>query len=105
MSGHDRTRTPTHTFSPGAKIIFASLALTLTSPALAYVGPGAGITLIGALWGLIMAVVAALSFIVLWPIRRSLKRRRMAREGHPQMDEQDDEAAPSPQRNQRHPER
>ncbi len=48
------------------------LAITvgLAAPALAYVGPGAGLTLLGALWGLIAAVVMSVGFIILWPFRR-----------------------------------
>lgn len=42
----------------------------------AYIGPGAGLTLIGAVWGLVLAVVAALSFVVLWPLRRVWRRAR-----------------------------
>ncbi len=42
------------------------------APALAYVGPGAGLTLLGALWGLIAAVVMSVGFIILWPFRRFL---------------------------------
>lgn len=48
----------------------------------AYIGPGAGLTLIGAVWGLVLAVVAALSFIVLWPLRRVWRRAR-TKPSHP----------------------
>ena len=48
------------------------------SPAMAYVGPGAGLTLLGALWGLIVAVVVSLGFVLLWPIRRLMRRNRPA---------------------------
>jgi hypothetical protein len=47
-------------------------------PAAAYVGPGAGITMLGALWGLVVAVVAALGFLVMWPLRRYIFRRKRA---------------------------
>ena len=57
------------------------VALGLTSaPALAYVGPGAGLTLLSALWGLLIAVAAALGFLLLWPIRRWRRRRQAALE-------------------------
>ena len=49
--------------------------LLYTAAAEAYIGPGAGLSLLGALWALIVAVVAALGFIVLWPIRKARKRR------------------------------
>lgn len=50
-------------------------AAAATGPALAYIGPGAGLSLLGALWGLIAAVGAALLFVILWPLRRYLRRR------------------------------
>ena len=45
-------------------------------PAAAYVGPGAGLSLLGAFWGLLLAVVAALGFVILWPLRRMFRRDR-----------------------------
>ncbi len=56
--------------------ISASAAALAASPALAYVGPGAGLTLLGALWGLIAAVVVSLGFVLLWPLRRMMRRNR-----------------------------
>ena len=58
--------------------IGASVAVLAASPAFAYVGPGAGLTLLGALWGLILAVVVSVGFILLWPIRRMMRRNRRA---------------------------
>ncbi len=55
----------------------AALLLALTAaPAFAYVGPGAGLSLLGALWGLLVAILLALGFIILWPLRRWRRRRR-----------------------------
>ncbi|MFA9461129.1 hypothetical protein [Thiohalorhabdus methylotrophus] len=51
-------------------------AVSFSEAALAYVGPGAGLSLLGALWGLLIAVGAALLFLVMWPIRRMRKRKR-----------------------------
>jgi membrane protein implicated in regulation of membrane protease activity len=53
----------------------ATLALA-TTPAMAYVGPGAGLSLLGAFWGLLVAILAALAFVVLYPIRRLVKGRK-----------------------------
>ncbi len=53
-------------------------ACLLSAPALAYVGPGAGLSLLSALWGLLVAVGAALGFVVMWPIRRWRRRRKAA---------------------------
>jgi len=44
-------------------------------PAAAYVGPGAGLSLLGALWGLVVAIVAAVGFVVAWPLRRAWRAR------------------------------
>jgi membrane protein implicated in regulation of membrane protease activity len=46
------------------------------SPALAYIGPGAGLSLLGALWGVVAAVAAALLFLLIWPLRRLMRRQR-----------------------------
>jgi hypothetical protein len=60
---------------------FIALALTLfttffAGTAAAYVGPGAGITVLGALWGLIIGVVMAIGVILFWPIRMLLRKRK-----------------------------
>lgn len=44
----------------------------------AYIGPGAGLSMLGAFWGLVVAVLAALSFLLLWPIRKMFKRKAAA---------------------------
>ncbi|MGB7755237.1 MAG: hypothetical protein WBL23_04145 [Salinisphaera sp.] len=46
----------------------------------AYVGPGAGLSLLSALWGLLCAIGAAFLFVILWPIRRMRRKRREARQ-------------------------
>jgi hypothetical protein len=46
---------------------------------MAYVGPGAGITLIGALWAVIVAVVLMVGGLLAWPFRAFLRRRKNAR--------------------------
>ena len=58
-----------------AMTVTAALTLAAT-PALAYVGPGAGLSLLGAFWGLLVAVFAALAFVVVYPIRRLMRARR-----------------------------
>jgi membrane protein implicated in regulation of membrane protease activity len=54
----------------------AVIVLSGAAPALAYVGPGAGLSLVGAFWGLLVAVFAAFAFVILWPLRRLFRRRR-----------------------------
>lgn len=68
-----------------AVLVIAILALTVSHAALAYVGPGAGLSLLGALWGLLAAVGAALAFVIFWPLRQLRKRtreKRAAAEAH-----------------------
>jgi membrane protein implicated in regulation of membrane protease activity len=67
-----------------ALAIVIAAFLDLSAPAFAYVGPGAGLTLLGALWGLIVAVVLSVGFVILWPFRKMLRRR------HPAKDDQSD---------------
>ena len=63
------------------KILLTIFLITATSGwAFAYVGPGAGLSLLGALWGLLLAIGAALAFVIMWPVRRFMKRLREKRE-------------------------
>jgi membrane protein implicated in regulation of membrane protease activity len=55
--------------------------LTTAGPALAYFGPGAGITMLTALWGVILAVLLAVAAILAGPVRALLRRRRRGAEG------------------------
>jgi membrane protein implicated in regulation of membrane protease activity len=50
-------------------------ALAAPLPAFAYVGPGAGLSLIGAFWALILALFTAVFFLLAWPVRRMLRQR------------------------------
>lgn len=61
-----------------ALIPFALSTLLLAVPAHAYVGPGAGLSLLGALWALLAAIAAAVIFVIAWPIRRMRRRKREA---------------------------
>lgn len=53
------------------------LVLIAIAPvASAYIGPGSGISVIGSLLGLLLTLFLAVGAILLWPLRRMLKRRR-----------------------------
>ena len=69
---------------PTLLAISTSAAVLAAFPAFAYVGPGAGLTLLGALWGLVVAVMVSLGFVLLWPIRRLMRRNKRT---HPPADE------------------
>lgn len=53
--------------------------LCVAMPAQAYVGPGAGVTLIGALIGLVSAIFLALWAVLRWPLRRYRARKKAAK--------------------------
>lgn len=59
-------------------LMLAASFASVAEPAFAYIGPGAGLTLLGALWGLIVAVGASLLFVLMWPFRRHFRRRKPA---------------------------
>ncbi|AHL77552.1 hypothetical protein CH92_21675 [Stutzerimonas stutzeri] len=56
--------------------VFILAAVTLPQIVHAYVGPGAGLGLLTALWGLVAAVGVAVFYVVMWPIRRMRRRRK-----------------------------
>jgi membrane protein implicated in regulation of membrane protease activity len=64
----------------GARVaLAAALALILASvatPAQAYVGPGAGVSLFGAAIGFVVAIFSALAVLLLWPIRAVVRKLR-----------------------------
>jgi membrane protein implicated in regulation of membrane protease activity len=61
--------------------ITALLLLALiTSPAAAYVGPGAGISVLGSLLGILATIFVAIGAILFWPIRKLIKRRKAKKE-------------------------
>jgi type VI protein secretion system component VasK len=62
-----------------AYLVAVLAAIAMPESALAYVGPGAGLTLLGALWGVLVAVVLAIAGVLLWPLRALLARRRHSR--------------------------
>ena len=60
--------------------IFAIAFVLQDVPAGAYVGPGAGLTMLGALWAVIAAVALVLVGIIIWPVRLYLRRCKAAAE-------------------------
>lgn len=54
-------------------------ALAAHAPAaLSYVGPGAGLGMIAALFAMLLAVIATIVGLVLWPIRKLSRRNKAA---------------------------
>lgn len=59
---------------------FSLFAASVSAPMLAtaYIGPAAGITMVGALWAVILAVVFAIGGLLIWPLRAMLSRKKAA---------------------------
>lgn len=70
-----------------------TFALGLGQDAFAYIGPGAGLSMLGAFWGLVVAVLAALSFLLLWPIRKMFKKNNASANTTAEVDGQDKPAS------------
>lgn len=54
----------------------------LPGSAFAYIGPGGGLSAVGAFLGLLAGIIVAIFGFVWYPIKRLLKRRREKRERH-----------------------
>jgi hypothetical protein len=64
------------------KYVAAAFALlALSAPAMAYVGPGAGISLIGAVAGFFGVLATTLGFVVMAPFRAARKRALARKSG------------------------
>lgn len=57
----------------------AFLAAGLPGIAHAYVGPGAGLSLVAAFWAILVAVGTIVVFTLMWPIRRMMRRKSAGR--------------------------
>lgn len=87
------------------RILCAVCALfLLPATAGAYVGPGAGLSLLGALWALLVALGTALAFVIAWPVRRMLRKKREDRAGA-DPDTRERERREEGPRGARHPDR
>jgi membrane protein implicated in regulation of membrane protease activity len=58
------------------RVIVVAIIISVGAPASAwaYIGPGAGLSMLSAFWGLLAAVFAALAFLVFYPLRRFFRR-------------------------------
>jgi len=73
-----RSMTHIPRFGRAEQVILLVACVVTPLAAEAYVGPGAGLSLLSALWGLLAAVGAAFLFLIMWPIRRMRRRKRDA---------------------------
>ena len=76
------TKPALKTIAISAATIACAMLLT-PLPALAYVGPGAGLSLLSALWAVLAAVVVAVGFVLMWPLRKMMRKRKANRASKP----------------------
>ncbi len=65
--------------SNSIKPVLLALLLVTSGQALAYIGPGAGISVLGSLLGILATFFVAIGAILFWPVRKMLKRRKARR--------------------------
>ena len=66
--------------SKSMKPALLALLLVTSGQALAYIGPGAGISVVGSLLSILATFFVAIGAILFWPVRKLLKRRKARRE-------------------------
>ncbi len=59
--------------------VIAAYVGLIAGPAMAYIGPGAGLTAIGTVLALVGAVVLAIFGFVWYPIKRFMRKRKESR--------------------------
>ena len=64
------------------KILLFLAAMLASTSAAAYMGPGAGLGMIGSLFAVVGAVIIAVLGIIVLPVRMIMKKRRKAAEGN-----------------------
>jgi len=60
-------------------ILLTLALLTPVSTALAYIGPGAGISVVGSLLTIFATFAVAIGAIIFWPVRKLMQRRKARR--------------------------
>ncbi|MCH8058527.1 MAG: hypothetical protein IIB78_11725 [Proteobacteria bacterium] len=63
-----------------SRIIGLLLLALGASPVAAYIGPGAGISVLGSLLGILATIFVAIGAILFWPIKKLMKRRKAKKE-------------------------
>jgi len=61
------------------KLLILFFLLIVSPTVLAYIGPGAGISVVGSLLGILGTIVLAVGAILFWPIRKMIKRKKQVK--------------------------
>ena len=57
-------------------LLTIGIFFSLTTPAIAYIGPGLGVGAVGAVLGVVGGMLLAIFAVLYYPIKRMLKKRR-----------------------------
>lgn len=60
-------------------ILLVLILLAPVSPAVAYIGPGAGISVLGSLLSILATIFVAIGAIIFWPLRKFMRRKKAQR--------------------------
>ena len=71
-----RAAPPRARFGPAARLAVLGVALIAPGAAFAYVGPGAGLGLLGIVAAVLAALVMGFYGLVMWPIRKLAQQRK-----------------------------
>ena len=63
------------------QLSFAALLVLFSAPAMAYVGPGLGMGVIGTIFGVLAAIVLALFGLFWYPLKRAFSKKKAAAHG------------------------
>jgi uncharacterized iron-regulated membrane protein len=80
-------------FGASAQFAVLGLALAASPAALAYVGPGAGLGLLGIVAAVLAAIVMSFFGLVMWPIRKIAQQRKAHAHERPRAANVDSERA------------
>lgn len=58
------------------RLFIALSLLFFTTAAEAYIGPGAGLSLFGSLWAVLVGIVLSVGAVLLWPVKWAWRRLR-----------------------------
>ncbi|HKK30023.1 MAG TPA: hypothetical protein VKA18_06470 [Alphaproteobacteria bacterium] len=77
-------------------LLTAAVLISVAGPAMAYIGPGAGITAIGTFFGVVGAVVLLIIGFLWYPLKRILRKRKQGPEVAEARSSQADSASNNP---------
>ena len=58
------------------RLLLSPILLCASNFALAYIGPGAGVSFLGSIWAVLVGILLAVVAVLIWPIRYLIRRMR-----------------------------